>query len=505
MARTRKTAADSRSHPVHGTESRRTRRATPLPCAPRLRVKRRFSRPCKQLAFLRPGAWQPFEFRGGKLLAVRGVVLIGGSWVLAAALASSAGSLESLDLSSSPAELDLVELLWTRSPELVAARAKLGLAEADVTRSEALPNPGFDFQWGTLALGPTNPPGLDKLRDVPNYVFTLNQPVELGKRGPRQSATRASRESALYDAIEALRQRWFDLLERISEVATAEIRVAALQDTVRDAQRLADLQLERQRRGDIAGLDVDRAVLEAEKYASSLGQEKEKLSATLLLCSQAAGVPCRPFGSAEAAHGFLTGRIAASLPAVNLDQRPDLRSLEAQEAAARSSLTLARNRWIPDPTFRMGYVLDQFTVSGNQHQSLFVGMSFPLPFFEHGQADAQAASALAEAAGQSRLLLRIASLRDLSSLEQQRADALGRRSRLLERTLPLARDVVQRLESAVTRGGAPLPDLLLARRTLGDLQLDAADLDLFAFHLTVAHARAAGELPPLPENLPHVP
>jgi cobalt-zinc-cadmium efflux system outer membrane protein len=75
----------------------------------------------------------------------------------------------------------------------------------------------------------------------------------------------------------------------------------------------------------------------------------------------------------------------------------------------------------------------------------------------------------------------------------------------MERTLPLARDVVQRLESAVTRGGAPLPDLLLARRTLGDLQLDAADLDLFTFHLTVAHARAAGELPPMPENIPHVP
>jgi cobalt-zinc-cadmium efflux system outer membrane protein len=65
--------------------------------------------------------------------------------------------------------------------------------------------------------------------------------------------------------------------------------------------------------------------------------------------------------------------------------------------------------------------------------------------------------------------------------------------------------VVQRLESAVTRGGAPLPDLLLARRTLGELQLDAADLDLFAFHLTVAQARAAGELPPLPESIPHVP
>jgi outer membrane protein, heavy metal efflux system len=432
-------------------------------------------------------------------------VLPAAPWVLTAIVAASAASSESLDLSSSPADVDLVELLWTRSPDLVAARARLGQAAAEVVRSEVLPNPGFDFQWGTLAIGPTNPPGLDKLKDVPNYTFTLNQPVEIGKRGPRQAASRASRDAALFDALEALRQRWFDLLERISEVATAEVRVAALEETVRDTQRLADLQLERQKRGDIAGLDVDRAVLEAEKYASNLGQERERLSAALLLCAQTVGLVCRPFGSVETARAFLTGRLAASTPPSSLEQRPDLRSLQAQEAAARNSLTLARRRWIPDPTFRIGYVLDQFEIAGNQHQSVLVGVSLPLPFFDHGQADEHAASAVAEAAGQAQVLLRAASVRDLSSLERQRADALARRTRLHERTLPLARDVVQRLESAVTRGGAPLPDLLLARRTLGELQLDAADLDLFAFHLTVAQARAAGELPPLPESVPHVP
>lgn len=412
---------------------------------------------------------------------------------------------DSLDLSTSPSDLQLVEILWARSPDLVAARAKLGQADAEVTRSEVFPNPGFDFQWGTLALGPTNPPGLDKLRDVPNYTFTLNQPVEIGKRGPRQAATRSARDAALFDALEILRQRWFDLLERISEVATAEIRVGALEETVRDAQRLADLQLERQKRGDIAGLDVDRAVLDAEKYASNLGQERERLSAALLLCAQTVGLACRAFESPDAARAFLSARLAASPPAPNLDARPDLRSLQAQEASARSSLTLAKNRWIPDPTFRVGYVLDQFIASGSQHQSMLVGVSIPLPFFDHGQADAKAASALAEAAGEAQILIRAASTRDLTSLAQQRDAALARRSRLQERTLPLARDVVQRLESAVTRGGAPLPDLLLARRTLGDLQLDAADLDLFAFHLTVAQARAAGELPPLPESVPHVP
>ncbi|MGZ6132740.1 MAG: TolC family protein [Myxococcaceae bacterium] len=425
-------------------------------------------------------------------------------WALTLLLAAAAGP-ESLDLSGLPGEPDLVELLWARSPDLVAARAKIGLAQADVTRARVWPNPGFDFQWGTLPIGPTNPPGLDKLADVPNYGFTLSQAVEIGKRGPRQAATRSARDAAMLDALETLRQRWFDLLERISEVATAEIRVGALAETVRDAQRLADLQLERQKRGDIAGLDVDRAVLEAEKYASNLGQEQEKLAAALLLCAQTVGLTCRPFGTIEAARGFLTRRLAARLPPLDLDQRPDLRSLQAQEASARSSLTLAERRWIPDPTFRLGYVLDQFVIAGNQHQSLMVGVSIPLTFFDHGQADAQAASAQAAAAVEAQVLLRAAGLRDAFSLELQRGEALARRQRLQERTLPLARDVVQRLETAVTRGGAPLPDLLLARRTLGDLQLDAADLDLFAFHLTVAQARAAGELPPLPESVPHVP
>jgi len=412
---------------------------------------------------------------------------------------------DGLDLSALPSDPDLVSVLWARSPDLITSRARIGQASADVLRSELLPNPSFDFQWGTLAIGPTNPPGLDKLTDVPNYTFTLSELVELGKRGPRQSAFRATRDAATLDALELLRQRFFDLLERIAEVATAQLRVTALEGTVADAQRLAQLQQERQAHGDIAGLDVDRAVLEAEKYSSNLGQERERLAAALLLCGQTVGIPCRPFTTADQARRFLGARLGVVAPPAAVEQRPDLRSLEAQEAAARSNLTLANRRWIPDPTFRFGYLLDQFTIAGNQHQSVFVGLNFPLTFFDHGQADAHAATALAEAASRSRSLLRAQSTRDLASLELQQSQALARRSRLQERTLPLARDVVQRLESAVTRGGAPLPDLLLARRTLDELQLDAADLDLFSFHLAVARARTAGELPPLPENAPHVP
>ena len=61
-------------------------------------------------------------------------MLVCAPWVLSSVLAAAAASPESLDLSSAPADVDLVELLWTRSPDLVAARARLG--QADRVRRE---------------------------------------------------------------------------------------------------------------------------------------------------------------------------------------------------------------------------------------------------------------------------------------------------------------------------------------------------------------------------------
>ena len=86
-------------------------------------------------------------------------------------------------------EVQLALLLWQRSPELAEARANLALAESERVRALLYPNPALDLNWGTLPLGRTNPPGLDKWSQVPNYSATFSELVEIGKRGPRQRAT----------------------------------------------------------------------------------------------------------------------------------------------------------------------------------------------------------------------------------------------------------------------------------------------------------------------------
>jgi cobalt-zinc-cadmium efflux system outer membrane protein len=140
-------------------------------------------------------------------------------FVLLVFLAAAPPDPAALDLSALPSDPDLVSVLWAHAPDLVAARARIGQAGADVVRSELLPNPTFDFQWGTIPIGPTNPTGLDRLGDVPNYTFTLNQPFEIAKRGRGRTPSAPAATPPL-DALELLRQRFFDLLERVAEVAT---------------------------------------------------------------------------------------------------------------------------------------------------------------------------------------------------------------------------------------------------------------------------------------------
>jgi cobalt-zinc-cadmium efflux system outer membrane protein len=164
-------------------------------------------------------------------------------------------------------------------------------------------------------------------------------------------------------------------------------------------------------------------------------------------------------------------------------------------------LTLAHRRWIPDPSLRVGYLRDQFVISGNQPNSLFVGLTLPLPFLDHGQADAQAARAQAASAREARTLLLAQAQRELERLSDQAAATERRRAQLEQKTLPLAKTLGDRLEAAVQRGAAPLQELLLTRRTYGELLLDASELDLSAFQLANARARAGGETPPVPAAL----
>jgi cobalt-zinc-cadmium efflux system outer membrane protein len=408
-------------------------------------------------------------------------------------------------LSELPGEAELLKMLWERSPDLAMARAKVASARADLERAQKLPNPGLDVSWNTIPVGETNPPGMDHpLAHVPNYAFVLSELVEIAKRGPRQASLSFTAQAALWDTAETARKQLLDLLDGIGRVASSEQRIAVLEGLVTDAARLTTQTQKRAEKGDAATLDVDRARLEEEKLRSSLAEERQKLTGALVDCSRLAGTRCEGFSRTELAQAFLDTRSAPPPPAearAHLDERPDLRSLSSQEASARAALELADAHLIPDPTVRFGFSYDTFLVSGNQGKSFNVGVSIPLPLFERGQADAAQASASAHAASRSRALLKAQAGRDLDRLLELGQVMARRRVTMRDETVPMARGVVERLTQALGAGGASLQDLLAARRTLGDLLEDSADLDLAAFEVALSIARTARPLPVAPGSL----
>ena len=416
--------------------------------------------------------------------------------ILALILASAPSS---LNLASGPDEATLIELVWEHAPELQLTRSRLANARADSERSLLLPNPTLDVSANTLPVGETNPPGTP-FGSVPNYSVGLSELIELGKRGPRQDATRFAARSTVYDARAQLNERYHDLQEAIGEVAASERRIAQLTALVADAARLSAVQLARAEKGDSAMLDADRARLEEQKLQTALQEQQALLLSNLRVCSAVAGVPCEPFQAPALSAAWLS-RLRGQYPDDAIEHRPDVLSLEAASASARAAEQLARAKAIPDPTVRFGYVRDQFVISGNQPNSLFVGLSLPLPIFDHGQADASAAAITAKAAERAKQQL-VQIGRDAARRYGAEAASLeARRQRLADETLPLARSVVDRLDSAVSRGSADIQDLLLARRTLGELLLEATDVDLTAFRLDVERSRTAGRLTVTPKDL----
>ncbi|PTL77626.1 TolC family protein [Vitiosangium sp. GDMCC 1.1324] len=406
-----------------------------------------------------------------------------------------------LSLASLPDEDGVAALLWDHSPEFATARARMASSRSDLVRAGLMPNPELDLGLNTVPLGPTNPPGLNRWTEVPNYGVGISEQFELGKRGPRKDSARAALASTALDVQASLRTRTYDVLERAAEVATAEVRLAELEQLAGDASRLTELQRARAQRGETAGLDADRSALEEAQLQGQLAEERNHLAEALLSCSQTVGLACTPFGNREAASQFLATRLSRPLPDADVQQRPDLRSLEAQQRSAQSALKLARRRWIPDPTLRAGYLRDQFVVSGNQLNSLGFTLTVPLPLFDHGQADRLAASTTAEAAERARLQLTAQAERDMVTLSAQRQAVEARRERVHTQTLPQASNLVQRLEAAVKAGGASMLDLLFARRTYGQFLMDAADLDLAAFRLSVSMERVRATGPKAPTEL----
>jgi cobalt-zinc-cadmium efflux system outer membrane protein len=380
----------------------------------------------------------------------------------------------------------LLDLVRRRSAGLQVDLLAADLARADARQARLLNNPVLDATWGTIPIGETNPPNLGSpLTSIPSYSVGVSYTFPLGKRGPRQERSNAIAEGATHTAEASARLQALDLARILGKIAVMRLRIDGLRSLAAQQRAVIELTRLRLQQGFGTPLDIDRLEIELSRSEQQVLVTEADEQAGLTACAAYIGAPCKGIASAEDARALvLAWAKRASEGTPHVEMRPEVRAIDAFQRASVAEAELARAQAIPDPTVRLGYTYDQFTVSGNQANSVNVGVSLPIPIFDHGQALRQAAEARrSRLQAQRELVLRssvtrVAALRELLRLQQKRQEAIAK-------TLPRARAVLDDLQRAANGRLIPFTDVIQARRTLDELLVEEADSYSDSFQTSV--------------------
>lgn len=362
------------------------------------------------------------------------------------------------------------EALWREnSREVALARAAVTGAEADVVAAGQIPNP--DFSLNVSQVSPQSGVGAGSLKDKRmDSVFQVNQLVERGdKRNLRVRGAEARLEASRSDAAGTERQQLAGLRAAYYELRLAQETLRLNRETVALYSRSAEAGRLRQKAGDIAPVDVarlqidrDRAETEARQAQSVLEQAQQRLGYLVGRQGEAASLVAAeewpPLDKTEPVNPAIEGL-------------PDIAAARQRAAAAEAERDLARAKRTRDVTVGIQYERNMWSDPNN---SLGVGVSVPLFLWHTHEGEiARAESDFDIARRQYDQLL----ARTREQVAQARSALLAARDRarrLEDGLLADARRVAQAAEFAYGKGAMGLMDLLDARRTLRQIEIETA-------------------------------
>ncbi|HVU49920.1 MAG TPA: TolC family protein [Polyangia bacterium] len=280
--------------------------------------------------------------------------------------------------------------------DAIAARLEIEGAELDVVAARVYPNPTLSYALGNLVLGKANPQTDNNGNPIPAPGF-FGQPVQSvgvsqvldlwSKRGARSRVAeegvakrRLLTEDALREIVYAVRSAFADLSREQSERELAMTMATRYAETVRLSQS-------RYRAGDISEADLRKIELEGTKYQNAVidadaewAVSRGKLAALMGLAS-ARELPER-VADPEARPVFDAARLVADA----LERRPDLRAAGASRVVAEAEVAAARREVYPDFELGAQYTHSDFTVSGDNPNTLGLSLSLPIPIFDRNKA-----------------------------------------------------------------------------------------------------------------------
>lgn len=280
------------------------------------------------------------------------------------------------------------------SPRLAAARETIAAARGEERQAGAFPNPVFGYERDqTFRSGEM----------IEEDVALIEQPVEIGgQRGLRREVARRRRTSAEAALRVAEIELDFEVTRAFAQALAADERASQTQRAAEAFVQAREASRQRRRAGDVSGYDDRRLALEVARYEALRAQARSKQRAARLALAESIESPERMRRLIEA---HLQEPPDADPPSVSLEElleialagHPRLRAAEAEAAAADSAARLAGRGWVPTPVIGAGYKREHEAGTGS-FEGYVAAISLPLPLWDRGQGDREAAEARARRA-----------------------------------------------------------------------------------------------------------
>jgi outer membrane protein, heavy metal efflux system len=307
--------------------------------------------------------------------------------------AAPAGPAPAADLGGGALTMDdAVRVALERNRDVIAARLEIEAAQLDVVAARIYPNPVASYSLGNLVLGTGNSQGgqvSPGFISEPVHAIGVSEVIDIwAKRSARASAAERGVEQRRLQVEDALREIIYAVRSAFAEVAREQLERQLAHDIADRYGETVRLSQARFHAGDISEAELRRVELEGLRYTNAvvdadlqMDLARERLARLLGL--RGVDLPGR---IAEIPDGRRAYAIA-SLIALALERRPDVRAAAAAHNTASAQLDAARREVYPDLTLGASYTHSQFTIAGDNPNTLGLGVSLPLPLFDRNQAN----------------------------------------------------------------------------------------------------------------------
>lgn len=397
----------------------------------------------------------------------------------------------------------LVESAGNRRADLLAARARLAIAEGRLIQAGLRPNPVFSTEYGTPRF----------VGGEPEYDFSagLEQPFELGgKRGKRRAVAQLELQQVRAEITAIERQIAVEIRRDYTKAIAAARQLDVLERLLAADAELVRVTEARLNEGDVAPLDLNLVKVESDRLKIQRIEARNDLETALLRIRTLIGAdttePLRLAPQADRPPRLELG--ISELTEKALNDRADLQAAILGERIGTAKISLARAQAAPDitPSVRFSRSKGVIDLPGPVNGSIFAsdldsaltfGVSIGIPAFDRNQGGIAAAVGEKIQAVRTREFLEATIRRDVAVAYSQYRATAEKLVIYTTQIMPRSEANLQTVRAAYNAGEFSVFEVVNEQRRLNENVTNYnRALEDYYTSLTALEAAVGGALPP---------